>query len=328
MNLVENKKVSIVVPVYKCEPYIGKCIESLQNQSHKNLEIILVDDGSPDKSGEICDAYAKKDPRIIVIHQDNQGVSMARNKALQEVSGDYITFVDSDDYIDPNLVRICLQEIQEKDVDVVIYNVSTIENGKIHHHSMDPKFYTDRDTCYRAIIRDDIPCYLCNKFFKAHIWEGIKLSPNTMFEDLHIMPQVFHAIKSISYIDKDLYYYNCDNDNSITSNWSSKNKYGLYASFKTRQTYAKDMHMDDFVSYCRHRAIRSAVGGIGFDLARPELEQWQLDDMYDYLRKEEKAKDRPKIGLKYEFLLWSALHAPTLSKLYGKSMFLLEKLKK
>lgn len=328
MDFRGNGLVSIVVPVYKSEPYIGKCIESLQKQTYRNLEIILVDDGSPDKSGDICDWYASQDARIRVIHQENKGVSEARNTAFSYVTGDYITFVDSDDYIDEQLVEICLQEILAKDVDVVIYDISTIENGVVHPQHMNPVFYQDRDTCYEAIIRDDIPCYLCNKFFKAKVWKGIQLASNTMFEDLHIMPTVFDRIHSLSYIDKNLYYYNCDNESSITSNWSSKNKYGLYASFKTRQTYASNMGMDEFVEYCRHRAIRSAVSAIGFDLARPELQDWQLRDMYDYLKEEELSANRPAIGFKYAVLLWAALHAPYISKLYGQSMFLLEKLKK
>lgn len=94
------KKISIIVPVYQAEKYISKCIESIVNQTYKNLEIILIDDGSTDRSGEICDEYGKKDNRIVVVHNKNKGVSVARNCGLDIATGDYITFVDSDDYID------------------------------------------------------------------------------------------------------------------------------------------------------------------------------------------------------------------------------------
>lgn len=100
MGMQENPLVSVVVPVYNVEKYIGRCIESILSQTHKNLELILVDDGSPDRCGEICEDYAEKDPRIIVIHQDNSGVSKARNAGIDCAHGEFLLFVDSDDWIE------------------------------------------------------------------------------------------------------------------------------------------------------------------------------------------------------------------------------------
>ena len=97
--------ISVIVPVYQVEVYLEKCIESILKQSYKELELILVDDGSRDRSGEICDEFALKDPRVKVIHQRNQGVSAARNKGLAYASGEWITFVDSDDYVSENLLK-------------------------------------------------------------------------------------------------------------------------------------------------------------------------------------------------------------------------------
>ena len=94
-----NSKVTIIVPVYNVEKYLRKCLDSLINQTYKNLEIIVIDDGSMDSSGKICDEFAEKDDRVIVIHQKNAGVSIARNVGLDRMSGDYVTFVDSDDYL-------------------------------------------------------------------------------------------------------------------------------------------------------------------------------------------------------------------------------------
>ena len=101
--------VSIVIPVYKAEEYIGKCIESLQNQTYSNLQIILIEDSSPDNSGQICDDYAAKDDRITVIHHErNMGVSKTRNDGLAIVKGEYIAFVDGDDYVAPTMIEDCL----------------------------------------------------------------------------------------------------------------------------------------------------------------------------------------------------------------------------
>lgn len=122
--------VSIVIPVYKAENYIGKCIESLQHQTYSNLQIILIEDGSPDSSGRICDDYAVKDDRITVIHHErNMGVSKTRNDGLAIVKGEYIAFVDGDDYVAPTMIEDCLSTINEKQVDVVIFDISVVENG-------------------------------------------------------------------------------------------------------------------------------------------------------------------------------------------------------
>ena len=106
------EKISVIVPVYKIkEQYLKECIESISKQTYSNLEIILVDDGSPDNCGEICDLYAEKDSRIMVLHQKNQGVSMARNNAIQKATGEWITFIDADDWIEKNMCD-CQQTVK------------------------------------------------------------------------------------------------------------------------------------------------------------------------------------------------------------------------
>ena len=97
--------ISVIIPVYKVEKYLNKCVDSVLNQTYKNLEIILVDDGSPDKCPEICDEYAKKDDRIKIIHKQNGGLSDARNVGIEKSTGEYITFIDSDDYVDSNYIE-------------------------------------------------------------------------------------------------------------------------------------------------------------------------------------------------------------------------------
>lgn len=318
--------VSIVIPAYKVEKYMKRCLESILGQSYKNLQIIVINDASPDKTGEICDQIASKDSRIEVIHHSiNQGVSAARNSGIQVARGEYIAFVDGDDFIAYNLIEKCIANIHSSDV--VIFNVSTVRKNEIIENHMENSFFKNRDTVYKAIIEDKIPNYLCNKFFKSSFWNSIRLVENTEFEDLMIMPLVFKNIQSVVYLDEPLYFYNCDNDNSITNNINAKRKYGLFYSFLTRQSLAKEIGMDDFVQYCRHRAIRSAVGGIGLNYAKDELTEKQVLHMLEYLQKEEFSESRPDIGIKYEILLYGALHNRWISKIYGKTMYILEKLK-
>ncbi|NAS30167.1 glycosyltransferase [Flavobacteriaceae bacterium R38] len=112
-------KISIIVPVYNVEKYLHRCVDSILNQTHKNLEVILVNDGSPDKSGEICDDYAKKDARIKVVHRENGGLSAARNSGLKVITGDYVSFVDSDDWIHPMMIKVMLNTLLKNNSKIV-----------------------------------------------------------------------------------------------------------------------------------------------------------------------------------------------------------------
>ena len=125
-------KISVIVPVYKVESYLGKCLDSIIGQTYHILEIILIDDGSPDRCGEICDEYAAKDPRIHVIHQQNAGLSAARNAGLDIASGDYIMFVDSDDWVEKNTCETVLMIAQQQQADIVCYGYNEVSSsGKI-----------------------------------------------------------------------------------------------------------------------------------------------------------------------------------------------------
>ena len=114
-----RNKISVIVPVYKVEAYLERCVNSIINQTYKNLEIILVNDGSPDASGKICDDYASKDKRIIVIHKKNEGSSCARNAGLDRAKGDYIAFVDSDDHINPSMLKSMLNYAVDNKLDFI-----------------------------------------------------------------------------------------------------------------------------------------------------------------------------------------------------------------
>lgn len=128
-------KVSIIVPIYNVEIYLRKCIDSILLQTYKNLDVILVNDGSPDNSHKICDEYAQKDDRVIVIHESNVGVSSARNTGLDIASGKYIVFVDLDDYITKDMYELMVYEIEKIEAKMMIYGYDYItENGKVDRY--------------------------------------------------------------------------------------------------------------------------------------------------------------------------------------------------
>ena len=118
--------ISVLIPVFNVERYLSRCIESVIKQTYKNIEIILIDDGSKDKSGKICDKYAKKDDRIRVIHKENEGVSVARNLGMDSANGEYIIFVDSDDWIEQQAVELLFSQLSLYDSDLAIGNISKL----------------------------------------------------------------------------------------------------------------------------------------------------------------------------------------------------------
>lgn len=172
-----NALVSIIVPVYGTETYLPACIESICKQTHEHIQLILVDDQSPDKCPEICDAYAKRDPRITVIHQKNKGVSGARNAGLDSATGDYVMFVDSDDELYPNAVEILLRDAHAYHADVVSASKKR-SNSRGQNVSV-----AEDDTC--SVFQNDEPLLLslsgdkntnsaCAKLFKASLIRNIR----------------------------------------------------------------------------------------------------------------------------------------------------------
>lgn len=124
-------KISVIVPVYNCEKYLSQCIQSIIEQDEKEIEIILVDDGSTDGSSSICDEFARKDERIIVVHKENEGVSVARNKGLEIAKGKYIAFVDADDYLDSKIYSTAYNEMENNNLDLIIWNYNFDRDGRI-----------------------------------------------------------------------------------------------------------------------------------------------------------------------------------------------------
>ena len=158
--------ITIIVPIYNVKPYLSRCIESIINQDYKKLEIILVDDGSTDKSGNICDEYAKKDKRIIVIHQENQGLSCARNNGTRISKGKYIAYIDSDDYIELDYISYLYKLIKDNKADI-----SACAHNK--HRYIETVY--EKDELYPALSTSKIAFSAWSKLVKASIMKDIFL---------------------------------------------------------------------------------------------------------------------------------------------------------
>ena len=217
-----SKLVSIIVPVYKVEQYLKRCMDSVLNQTYKNIEIILVDDGSPDNCPALCDEYAKIDSRVRVIHKENGGLSSARNVALDTVKGDYVFFVDSDDWLALDTLEV-LSEYLEKDYDMISFQRTylteekVVEKGEKNPKDMDVSQYID------ASFLGKYDFFVTTKLFKTELFKNVRFLEGRNYEDLEIMHRLFPGMNKVVGLDYMLYYYWKGNEGAITNTITMKN---------------------------------------------------------------------------------------------------------
>ena len=206
---MEKDLISIIIPVYKVEKYLEKCIESVLKQTYTNLQVILVDDGSPDNCGKICDEYAKKDSRIEVIHKVNGGLSDARNVGIAKAKGKYIGFVDSDDYIKEDMYEILINLIKEYDADVSICNLYDVIEGKeyIRNKENGIKEYNRIDILKEVLLDKNIQSYAWNKLYKKELFNEIKYPIGKKYEDIGTTFYIFEKCNKVVVTSEPEYYY-------------------------------------------------------------------------------------------------------------------------
>lgn len=219
--------ISIIVPVYNVEKYLRRCVDSILNQSHRDLQIILVDDGSPDGCGRICDEYAKKDRRIDVIHKHNGGQAAARNSGLDIAKGDYIGFVDSDDYIEPDMYEKMLCKLQEHQADICVCSryVET-EEGKLKSYVSKKAKETVMDKVQglkHMIAFTDFDMAAWDKLYKAEILSDLRFPSGKINEDYYFITEVFDRCEKIIYIPLPFYHYVQRTDSTTRNSVLEKN---------------------------------------------------------------------------------------------------------
>lgn len=232
-----NPKISVIVPVYNAEKYLEQCIDSILDQTYKNLEIVLINDGSTDKSGKICDGYAKSDNRVRVLHLENGGVSNARNKGIEISTGDYITFVDADDWIDMDMYSGMLEIINEEKTDVVMCSFFKTNGNELNQPIIfpweSPKVFLDDEIKNLLIPSFVAPIYKEGRKAQLNmgsIWrclfnsetikrKGIKFDTRIRCqEDLVFLLQVLNKSSRVISLNIPYYYYRIDAE-SITQNY-------------------------------------------------------------------------------------------------------------
>lgn len=323
-----NAKVTIIVPVYNVEKYLRKCLDSLINQTYENLEIIVIDDGSTDSSGKICDEFSKKDDRVIAIHQKNAGVSVARNVGLDRMSGDYVTFVDSDDYLELNAIERFLEMMINEKADIVIAEATTFFKDRTVYYPNKVAEEYSTELIKEKILMDKLGNHVATKFYEVELWEKIRFPAKLVYEDFYVLPSVCVNAKKIIYRCEPLYYYNRMNSTSLSSSWNDLNAWHRYSKFKgycEHLRIAKLLNKPNIMEWAEKKALHEIVKAFCRNYGKPCLSDNDLNEMKAYLKNNIKRIKQLKI--KDIFLIWSILNCPYICKMYGKILYIIFKFK-
>lgn len=218
-----NPLISIIIPVYKVENYLDRCLKSVVNQTYRNLEIILVDDGSPDRCPEMCDSWAEKDNRIKVIHKHNGGLSDARNTGIEIASGDLITFVDSDDWIEIDMYKHMIERMMEDRSEICICGINIIENGVIVKHSSICQLNeSNAELGLELLFNGTISVAVWNKIYKRELFDKIRFPKGKIYEDEFTTPYILQSVKKITYTCVPYYNYFVCQGSILRTSFSDK----------------------------------------------------------------------------------------------------------
>ena len=252
---MDNPKISVIVPVYKVEKYLDRCVESIVNQTYKNLEIILVDDGSPDNCPVICDAWAKKDERIQVIHKENGGLSSARNAALDISTGEYVCFVDSDDWIDSDMIEVLVRCVSEKKADVAMCGFYMDYSGERESdHVSSGSRVIEGEGIFKAFILDEIRPEMCGKLYAMNLFLDMRFDTKTKYaEDLQMNYHIMKKVKSFVSLDTCKYHYIQSNDGSITAPYMTD---GRAQGYKITKFFVENETDPELRKLCIWRHVR------------------------------------------------------------------------
>ena len=201
-------EISVIVPVYKVEQYIHRCVDSILEQTFSDIQVILVDDGSPDICGEICEEYARRDGRIRVIHKENGGLSDARNAGIPCAEGKYIIFIDSDDYIGEDMLEYLYTNITEADADMATCGCIDVYSDRTEPQKEEPVFVCSGEEAFRYILRGHtIRGEIWNKLIRKSLVENLRFPKGRLYEDIYYTADLMQRVRKVSVGTKPEYYY-------------------------------------------------------------------------------------------------------------------------
>lgn len=267
-------KISVIVPIYKTAAYLPECVDSLIAQTHENLEILLVDDGSPDESGTIADAYAAKDPRIKVFHKENGGVSSARNLGVRNATGEYIAFVDSDDAVDVRYFEKLASAAEEQQADIC-FAISAVLGQPPEEKTAAERCFTSADAVAHLLQGDLFGCGI-NKMYRAALWADYKLPEDIAAnEDLLMNFDMFRRAERIVFLNEKLYQYRDRADSASRCGFNKKQMDAIRVNeMITAQLRNSALYT---LAQCRYYGVLSAShkGSLSAPVFKPERKRLQ-----------------------------------------------------
>ena len=251
---------SVIVPIYKVERYLRQCVDSILNQSYRDLEVLLIDDGSPDKCGEICDEFGRRDKRVRVFHTENRGLSAARNLGLKEARGEYIGFVDSDDWIEPEMYEELLRRMCETGADIGVCGFwYEYPERAIAADDFLEKTFTKKEAI-AALIFSDIKSFVWNKVYRTNLWDGIFFPEGHVFEDVATTYKTIIGAGKVASITRCFYHYRRRTD-SIGSIRSMSNLIDYWAAYYGRYVVLQELSgiENRFIDKLQEQVANAAV---------------------------------------------------------------------
>ncbi len=239
--------ISVIVPIYNVEKYIKKCVDSIIKQTYKNIEIILVDDGSPDECGKICDEYSIKDSRIIVVHKANGGLSDARNVGIDKANGKYICFIDSDDYIDDNYIELLYNAIKENNVEISQCGIKKITEDEVFIENIGYKENNVKNS--KQMLKD---LYITNwenivvwnKMYLRELFNDIRFPKGKIHEDEYTTYKILYKVNNVAIINDFLYNYR-QNEKSIMGKTFNIKRLDILEGLKQRIEFFKESNEEE-----------------------------------------------------------------------------------
>ena len=295
-----NKLVSIVVPIYNVEKYLDRCISSIASQTYRNLEIILVDDGSPDNCPSICDEWAKKDSRIVVVHKENEGLGRARNTGIDNATGEYICFFDSDDYIEYDTIEACVKIASDNNADLVVFGHDDVTPDMKQigvHIPKSPKNIFSGEEIKKELLPNSLYCNLqsgedwnmvmsaWNKLYSMDVirkntWRFVS-ERDIISEDFYSLTELYGYLNCVCVIDKAFYHY-------VVNNSSLSRSYRTDRFEKIKSFYSAMVSLSEKMGV--HDEIEQSINGVTFGITVGAMKQIVASDLSFKKRRSELRK--------------------------------------
>lgn len=319
------KKLSVIMPVYKAEEYIYRAVDSVLNQTYANLELILVDDGSPDNCGKICDEYVEKDRRVKVIHKKNGGQADARNFGIEAASGEIIGFVDSDDYIEAYMYQEMIDYMQQNSLDIVCGDTKQIKGKKIKfkpRHKENLIWNKNEAICEN--LSGSLDNAVTNKIYKRKVIGDIRFPKGRVYEDVATIYKFIYNADRVGYLAKGYYYYIKRKGSTISTSFNSKSRYDCFVGYIERLDFA-EKHKLPCIEACRKQALETALATLTAFYANNESKD---SDRYKNVNNfiEMQLNKNSHLRKKHEFLLWSFKNCKVLHKIYANLSSILKRI--